>query len=136
MKTNVKVNGNIIKSTLVIVVLFISVTSFGQFNKSMYSNKDLCPVGVEEYSTREINEISSVIAYSVNKEFHLKFNKPSDERVSIYIYDISGKQVHTDYANSGSSNIEKTYNFNDFSSGIYIVNLHSSSKVVSRKLFI
>ena len=137
MKTNVIKIGKIIKSTLVVSVLCLSMTSFGQTQKEYAHEIEIhYPLAIEDHSSSQVNELSNIIVYSANKECHLKFNKPANENVIINIYDMSGKQVHSDVASSSISNFEKTYNFSNFSDGVYVVNLYSSNKIISRKFFI
>jgi len=70
-----------------------------------------------------------------NSETHISFSIPTDNYVSIIVYDILGRQVETlvaDYFNGG--NYEISFKANHLSSGLFIYTMNSGKYRMSKKM--
>lgn len=70
-----------------------------------------------------------------NGDFTLQFNSNSGKDISVDIYDISGKLVYNNNYSS-ISRFDKQINFDNVSTGIYIMKVSDGDKSVTRKLII
>ncbi|HMT11673.1 MAG TPA: T9SS type A sorting domain-containing protein, partial [Ignavibacteria bacterium] len=70
-----------------------------------------------------------------NPSTMIKFDVPFESRVSVVIYDLTGKEIEklTDqYYKPGQHQI--SWNGSEFSSGVYIVTLYSEQNTLSKKI--
>jgi hypothetical protein len=82
------------------------------------------------------NGISKLLVYYSANTINLSFEKPSVDNVNIRIYDLTGKLILSDIAQTSEVNINRVYNINGISNGLYIVQIYSSTQVISRKFFV
>ncbi len=76
----------------------------------------------------------SFIAYPnpFQHEINIETNAISGLQGELRIYELSGKQVHTQHINSGST--KTTLPTNAWNNGVYIISLHTENAVISRRV--
>jgi len=96
------------------------------------------PAGISDNNSDYNNPsgISRLIVYYSANTINLSFEKPSLENVNIKIYDLTGKLILSDVAQTSEVNINRVYNINGISNGLYIVQIYSNTQVISRKFFV
>lgn len=79
--------------------------------------------------------INSIFPNPFNPNVTISFFNPKNDNISIKIYDLNGKLVktlHDNYLSNGNHSF--TWNAQNFSSGIYIVNIGSDEAYISSKI--
>ncbi len=105
---------------------------------SIYSNPSI--ISIENLGTTIPKEFRVYQNYPnpFNPSTTIKFDLPKDSRVSIYIYDILGKEIavlsDNEFKNAGSYIIE--WNAANFSSGVYFYRIEAGGFVVTKSMIL
>jgi hypothetical protein len=130
-----------IKRLFFAAVFFIGIYGSGMAQTTQTSGhvgyRDI-PAGISDKNSDYNNPIgiSRLVVYYSANTINLSFEKPSSDNVNIKIYDLTGKLILSDVAQSSEVNINKVYNINGISNGLYIVQIYSNTQVISRKFFV
>ena len=130
-----------IKRLFFAAIFFIGIYGSGMAQTTQTSGhvgyRDI-PAGISDKNSDYNNPIgiSRLVVYYSANTINLSFEKPSSDNVNIKIYDLTGKLILSDVAPSSEVNINKVYNINGISNGLYIVQIYSNTQVISRKFFV
>ena len=94
--------------------------------------------GVEEQPTLEIKQLSLKLSPNIFKnQTSIQLSLPTTQKVILKLYNISGKLIRTLYNEEKNQGIYKiSLNSKDLSSGVYFLNLQTSSKKIIERIVI
>jgi len=112
------------------IPLLIITTEFGLVTSVVYQDFPLVTVGIDEID--EPVTSFSVYPQPAQSSFNIGFNKPPNQLIDVFIYDLSGKLVWSDTFNPGKK-ISIDENFNK---GIYLLEIKIGGFNKVKKLII
>lgn len=112
-----------------------SAQDAGTFNSATatFCTTTATPMGVEN-----INHDKMMVNVYPNPSqgvFNIKMDL-EDQGVSLGVYDMTGKQIHTYQNNNASGSFQHELNLKSIPQGVYILQIHNGKQIISKKLMI
>lgn len=100
-------------------------------------NTDLIVIGIHEYFKDNSNQdLFSLYPNPTTNESYIAFKNRIEGKVSIEIYSVTGQLLYIDTKNGIMDHSIITLPTNNFSNGVYVVNVKNNANFISKKLVI
>ncbi len=88
-------------------------------------------LSVSEFSLSDL----SIFPNPNQGEFTVKFNSPSNEQITIQVFDVRGRSIFNKaYQNTGDFN--QMISLNNTQAGMYLLKINDGSKIINKKIII